>query len=291
MTPTIITVAVNGSVPRKKDNPAVPIAPAEVVESTHAAFEAGATVVHVHARNADESSSSDPAYFAAVQEGVRKHCPGMIVQFSTGGRGRSHEQRGSSLSLKPDMASLSTGSVNFPGMIYENHPDLIEALARMMLDNGIKPEIEVFDLSMLYSAKALADRDLLKTPMHVQFVMGLRNAMPARRKALEFMLSELHELLPGSTWTVAGVGRHQAEVQDWALELGGHIRTGLEDNLRIAADRLASGNAELVVQAAETCARHGSRPATPAEARVLLGLSPEGLSPGGLPPVGQSPAQ
>lgn len=273
MQSTIITVAVNGSVPRKKDNPAVPVTPDEVIESTHAAFEAGATIVHVHARSPDESSSSDPAYFAAVQEGIRKHCPGMIVQFSTGGRGRSHEQRGSALHLRPDMASLSTGSVNFPGMIYENHPELIENLARMMLEQDIKPEIEIFDLSMLYSAKTLADRGLLKTPMHVQFVMGLRNAMPARRKALEFMVSELHELLPGSTWTLAGVGRHQAEVQDWALDLGGHIRTGLEDNLRISPDRLASGNAELVAQAAENCARQGSRPATPAEARALLGLS------------------
>lgn len=272
MRSTIITVAVNGSVPRKKDNPAVPITPSEVIESTHAAFEAGATVVHVHARDADETSSSDPAYFAAVREGVRRHCPGMIVQFSTGGRGRDHTQRGSALRLRPDMASLSTGSVNFPGMVYENHPDLIEALARMMLEHGIKPEIEVFDLSLLYAAKALADRDLLTTPMHVQFVLGVRNAMPARRKALEFMVDELHELLPGSTWTVAGVGRHQAEVQDWALELGGHIRTGLEDNLRIGADRLAASNAELVAQSAEICARHGSRPATPAEARALLGL-------------------
>ncbi|CAO3431866.1 3-keto-5-aminohexanoate cleavage protein [Azospirillum endophyticum] len=272
MRSTIITVAVNGSVPRKKDNPAVPITPDEVVESTHAAFEAGASLVHVHARNPDESSSSDPAYFAAVQDGVRRHCPGMILQFSTGGRGRSHEQRGSALSLGPDMASLATGSVNFPGMIYENHPELIEALARMMLDHGVKPEVEIFDLSMLYSAHALVRRGLLQKPVHVQFVMGLRNAMPARRKALEFMLSELDELLPGSTWTVAGVGRHQHEVQGWALELGGHIRTGLEDNLRIAPDRLASSNAELVAQAAETCARHGSRPATPAEARKLLGL-------------------
>ena len=273
MQSTIITVAVNGSVPRKKDNPAVPVSPEEVVESTHAAFEAGATVLHVHARKPDESSSSDPAYFAAVQDGVRRHCPGMIVQFSTGGRGRSHEERGSALPLKPDMASLSTGSVNFPGMIYENHPELIENLARAMLEHGIKPEIEIFDLSMLYSAKALAERGLLKTPMHVQFVMGLKNAMPARRKALEFMVGELRELLPGSTWTRAGVGRHQAEVHDWALELGGHIRTGLEDNLRAGPDRLASGNAELVRIAAEACARHGSRPATPAEARALLGLS------------------
>lgn len=273
MKPTIITVAVNGSVPRKKDNPAVPITPEEVVESARGAFEAGATVLHVHARNADETSSSDPAYFAAVQEGVRAACPGMIVQFSTGGRGRNAEQRGSPLPLKPDMASLSTGSVNFPGMIYENHPELIDSLAEAMLEYRIKPEIEVFDLSMLYSAQTLAKRGLLRRPLHVQFVVGLRNAMPARRKAVEFMVAELDELLPGSTWTLAGVGRHQAEVHDWALELGGHLRTGLEDNLRVGPDRLAASNAELVGIAAAACARHGSRPATPAETRALLGLA------------------
>jgi 3-keto-5-aminohexanoate cleavage enzyme len=272
MQPTIITVAVNGSVPRKKDNPAVPVTAEEVVESTQQAFEAGATVVHVHARHADESSSSDPSYFQRVLEGVRRHCPSMIVQFSTGGRGRNPEERGSALYLKPEMASLSTGSVNFPGSIYENHPVLIEELAARMLKYGIKPEIEVFDLSMLYSAKALVERSLLKAPLHVQFVLGLRNAMPARRKALNFMVDELHELLPGSTWTVAGVARHQAEVHPWGLELGGHLRTGLEDNLRLGPDRLAASNAELVALAAESCRQHGSRPATAAEARELLGL-------------------
>ena len=126
--PIVIAVAITGSVPRKLDNPAVPITVTEQIEWTRAAFEAGATLVHLHVRNDDETSSSDPARFAAVMAGVRKHCPGMIVQFSTGGRGRDQAQRGSSLSLKPDMASLSTGSVNFPTIIYENHTRLVEDL-------------------------------------------------------------------------------------------------------------------------------------------------------------------
>ncbi|WP_207462687.1 3-keto-5-aminohexanoate cleavage protein [Azospirillum sp. SYSU D00513] len=272
MQPTIITVAVNGSVPRKKDNPAVPITPEEVVASTKEAFAAGATVLHVHARNPDESSSSDPTYFAAVQEGVRRECPGMIVQFSTGGRGRDPAARGSALHHRPDMASLSTGSVNFPNMVYENHPELIASLAASMLEYSVKPEIEVFDLSMLYVAKEMADKGKLKTPLHVQFVMGMRNGMPARREALEFMLRELNTLLPGSTWTVAGIGRNQALMHEWALDLGGHIRTGLEDNIRISADRLAASNAELVALAADICRKRGSRPATAAEARALLSL-------------------
>src|SRR6202158_2241369 len=125
MKPVIIAAAITGSVPRKKDNPAVPVTPAEQIESTHQAFEAGASLVHIHVRNPDESPSSDPALFAQVREGVRKHCPGMIVQFSTGGRGRDPASRCNALDLRPDMASLATGSVNFPSIVYENSATLI----------------------------------------------------------------------------------------------------------------------------------------------------------------------
>jgi 3-keto-5-aminohexanoate cleavage enzyme len=270
--PAVIAVAITGSVPRKKDNPAVPITPAEQVESTHEAFEAGATLVHIHVRNDDESSGSDPARFAAVQEGVRKHCPGMIIQFSTGGRGREAAQRGAMLHLKPDMASLATGSVNFATMIYENPPDFIDSLAKSMLEFDIKPECELFDLAMLYNAADLVKRGLLKAPPHVQFVMGIKGAMPARRSILEFMIAEMNAVLPGATWTAAGVARHQYEVAQWALELGGHCRTGLEDNIRFDETRLAASNAELVRKVVDACAKFGRRPATPAEARSLLGL-------------------
>jgi uncharacterized protein (DUF849 family) len=270
--PVIITVAITGAVPRKKDNPAVPVTPAEQVESTHEAFEAGASLVHVHVRNPDESPASDPELFGRVQEGVRKHCPGMIVQFSTGGRGRDPAQRGAMLHLKPDMASLATGSVNFPTNIYENAPDFVESLARAMLENGIKPEIEVFDLAMLYNAANLVKKGLLLDPPHVQFVMGIPNAMPARRTIFDFLRSELAAVLPKATWVAAGVGRFQWEVNQWCLEEGGHCRTGLEDNLRITPDKLAASNAELVKKIAENCERFGRRPATPAEARAILGL-------------------
>lgn len=272
--PAIITVAITGSLPKKKDNPAVPVTPSEQIESTHEAFEAGASLVHIHVRNLDESPSSNPELYARVQEGVRKHCPGMIVQFSTGGRGRNQSERGAMLHLKPDMASLATGSVNFPVSIYENPPDFVEGLAKTMLEHDIKPEIEVFDLSMIYNAANLAAKGLLKTPVHVQFVMGIPNALPARRSVLEFMIKELAELLPGATWTAAGIARHQAEVSDWALELGGHSRTGLEDNVKADKNRLAASNAELVRLAVARCARHGRRPASPAEARRILGLRP-----------------
>ena len=298
--PVIITVAITGAVPRKKDSPAIPVTPAEQVESTHEAFEAGASLVHIHVRNPDESPGSAPELYAQVQEGVRKHCPGMIVQFSTGGCGREQAKRGAMLHLKPDMASLATGSVNFPNGIYENPPefveqlartmlatgsvnfpvgiyenppDFVEGLARTMLENGIKPEIEVFDLSMLYNAANLVKKGLVKERPHVQFVMGVPNAMPARRSVFDFLRAEIEDVLPGATWVAAGIGRHQWEVNQWCLESGGHCRTGLEDNLRITPDRLAASNAELVQKIVDACAQYDRRPASAAEARQLLGLA------------------
>ena len=273
MTPVIIAVAITGSVPRKKDNPAVPITPTEQIESIHAAFEAGASLVHIHVRNPDESASSDPALFAQVQDGVRTHCPGMIVQFSTGGRGRDPAARGSALFLKPDMASLATGSVNFPTIIYENATTFVEELAAQIKEHGVLPEIEVFDLSHIYGARKLMDLGLINDRPHVQFVMGIKNALPAEPQILSFLRAELRRVLPDSTWTAAGIGRYQSEVMNWALASGANaVRTGLEDNIRITRDRLASSNAELVHIAAAACERHGRRPATPAEARAILGL-------------------
>src|SRR3972149_9339881 len=269
-TPVIITVAITGAVPKKKDNPAVPVTPAEQIESTHQAFEAGASLVHVHVRTPDESPGSDPESFARIQEGVRKHCPGMIVQFSTGGRGRELSARGAMLYLKPDMASLATGSVNFPTNIYENPPDFVEGLAKAMLENDIKPEVEVFDLAMLYNAANLVKKGLLKAPPHVQFVMGIPNAMPARRSIFDFLRSELKAVLPKATWVAAGTGKHQWEVNQWCLEAGGHCRTGLEDNLRIEPDRLAASNAELGKKIVDACERFGRRPGRAAHGGDIL---------------------
>jgi uncharacterized protein (DUF849 family) len=266
-------VAITGSVPRKSDNPAVPISVAEQITSTHAAYEAGAALVHIHVRNDDETPSSDPTRFAAVQAGVRRHCPGMIVQFSTGGRGRDQAARGSSLFHRPDMASLSTGSVNFTTIVYENPASLVTELATSMKRYAIRPEIEVFDLSHLHGARRLVDEGLMDDRPHVQFVMGVKNAMPAEQHLLDILLAELRRVLPRATWTAAGIGRHQNEVMDWALSREAHaVRTGLEDNIRVARDTLASSNAELVAIAAGKLQAHGLRPATPNEARAILGL-------------------
>ncbi len=271
--PVVIAVASTGSVPRKMDNPAVPVTVAEQIESTHQAFEAGATLCHIHVRNDDESPSSDPDKFAAVQEGLRRHCPGMIVQFSTGGRGRDPAARGLSLRHRPDMTSLSTGSVNFPTIVYENSASLVTDLAGQMKQYGVRPEIEIFDLSHLHGAKRLVEAGLIDARPHVQFVMGVQNAMPAEEHLLDILLAETRRILPEATWTAAGIGRNQAIVMDWALARGADaVRTGLEDNIRVTKDRLAAGNAELVGLAAEAVARHGRRVATPAEARAALGL-------------------
>jgi 3-keto-5-aminohexanoate cleavage enzyme len=273
--PIVVAVAITGSVPRKKDNPAVPITPAEQIESTQQAYEAGASLVHLHARNDDETPSSDPERFAQAQAGIARHCPGMVIQFSTGGRGRDQSQRGSALRLKPDMASLSTGSVNFPSIVYENHPSLVEDLAARMKALGIRPEIEIFDLSHLHGALRLLEKGLMDERPHVQFVMGVQNAMPAEERLLDILLGELKRLLPNATWTAAGIGRHQARVMDWALARGADaVRTGLEDNIRVTKERLATGNAELVEYAVMAVERHGRRAATPDEARALLGLMP-----------------
>jgi len=273
--PCIISVAITGSVPRKKDNAAVPVTVSEQVESTHASYEAGASLVHLHVRDEQENPSSDPASFAALQDGIRRHCPGMIVQFSTGGRGREASQRGAMLDLRPDMASLATGSVNFPSSVYENPPGFVRTLAASMRELRIKPEIEIFDLSMLYSTAELVAEGLIAPRPHVQFVFGIRNAMPARREVLAFEVEQLHKVLPGATWTAAGIGRHQLEVNHWTLELGGHCRTGLEDNIRWDKDTLAQSNAQLVERVARLCAQYGRAVATPAQARALLGLPPE----------------
>ena len=244
----------------------------EQVESTHAAYEAGASLAHLHVRNDDGSTTSDPARFLLLKEGLEKHCPGMILQFSTGGRSGVGAERGMMLQHRPDMASLSTGSCNFPTRVYDNSPELIDDLAQKMLDYDIKPEIEIFDLAMLYNAVDMSNSGRIKGPLHVQFVLNVKHALPARKEILEFELSQLKQLAPDATWTAAGIGRYQIEVNRWALELGGHCRTGLEDNIRMDRNTLAPSNAALVTRTAELCAEYGRRPATCAEAREILSL-------------------
>lgn len=271
-TPAIITVAITGAVPTKSDNEAVPVTPDEQIRSAVEAFDAGATVCHVHVRDQDQRPSSDPALYAQVREGIERERPEMIVQFSTGARGRTPAERFACVELRPEMASLSTGSVNFPDRIYDNPPEMVEKAAARMLELGVKPEIEVFDFAMLYAAADLAKRGLLAHPAHVQLVMGVRNALPARESIADFFCAEIQALLPDATYTFAAVGRHQLAANRWALAKGGHVRTGLEDNLYFEQGRLARSNAELVERVANLCADYDRHPASAQETRKLLNL-------------------
>ena len=271
--PCIICVAITGSVPRKEDNPAVPITVSEQVESTQAAFEAGATICHAHVRNDDQTTSSDPEKFARLKEGLEKHCPGMIIQFSTGGRSGAGQERGGMLPLRPDMASLTVGSNNFPTRVYENPPDLVDWLASKMIAYDIKPEIEAFDLSHIFQAAKMQEDGRLKSPAYVQFVMGVKNAMPVDHEVFDFYIRTMQRLLPDSEWCAAGIARHQIEVNEWCVAAGGHARTGLEDNIRMNRETLAPSNAALVERVVELCERYERPVATTAEARAILGLA------------------
>ena len=271
--PCIICVAITGSLPRKANNPAVPISIEEQVESTQEAFEAGAAICHAHVRNADESPCADPEKFARLQEGLNRHCPGMIQQFSTGGRSGAGKARGAMLPLRPDMASLSVGSNNFPTRVYENPPDLVDWLAAEMLTYGIKPEVEAFDLSHIHQAVRMNRDGRIAGSLYIQFVMGVKNAMPADRDVFDYYIRTVQRLAPDAEWCAAGIGRHQIEVNEWCVSAGGHTRTGLEDNVRLDRDRLAPSNAALVARVVELCEKHERPVATADQARAMLGLA------------------
>ena len=273
--PCIICVAITGSLPIKADNPAVPITIAEQVESTHAAFEAGAAIMHAHVRDDEGKPTSDPERFARLKEGVEQHCPGMIIQLSTGGRSGAGQTRGGMLPLRPDMASLSVGSNNFPTRVYENPPDLVDWLAAEMLKYDVKPEVEAFDLSHILKAAEMKAKGQLAGVPYVQFVMGVRNAMPADRDVFDYYIKTVNRLFPGAPWCAAGIGPAQIVLNDWAVSSGGHARTGLEDNVRLDKTTLAPSNAALVGRVVALCEKYGRPVATPAQARQMLGLRPK----------------
>ena len=270
--PCIICVAITGSVPTKEDNPAVPISIAEQIESTQECYELGASIAHCHVRNDDGTPSIDPDKYRRLKEGIEKYCPGMIIQLSTGGRSGHGFDRGKMLSLKPDMASLTVGSNNFPTRVYENPPDLVDWLAEEMIKNSVKPEIEVFDLSHIHQAANLAKQEKLQGNLYIQFVMGVKNAMPADFDVFEYYIKTVNRLLPKALWCGAGIGRNQRILNEWCIKLGGHVRTGLEDNIRIDKETLAPSNASLVKIAKEICEHYNRPVASWKKAREILEL-------------------
>lgn len=274
----IICVAITGSLPTKANNPAVPISIAEQVESTQEAFEAGATIVHAHVRDDEGRPTSDPDRFARLMEGLHAHCPGMIVQLSTGGRSGAGRERGGMLALRPDMASLSVGSNNFPTRVYENPPELVDWLAAEMKAQGVKPEVEAFDLSHILKAHQMWQAGQIVGTPYVQFVMGVKNAMPADRDVFDYYVRTVHRLFgPEAPWCAAGIGANQIVLNEWSVAAGGHARTGLEDNLRLDRATLAPSNAALVRRVVDLCARYERPVADWWTARALLGLA-DGLA-------------
>ncbi len=265
----IITIAPTGSIPTKKNNPNVPIRPDEIIQTGILCEKAGASIIHVHARNSvDETASTEFHLFEEIHKGLKQET-NLIIQISTGGRaGMEYEQRCERLSLKPEMASLTTGSVNFPSSVYVNSPDLISALAKDMKTHGIKPEIEVFDTSMIQNALNLSGQGLIDQPLHFDFVMGLKGAIPA---TIENLVHLKNSIPHGSTWTVAGIGAFQLPMGIHAIAMGGHVRVGLEDCIYFSKGKLAS-NEQLVNRIVQLSNIMGREIATPDEAREILGL-------------------
>jgi 3-keto-5-aminohexanoate cleavage enzyme len=265
----IITVAPTGNVPTKEMNPRLPVTPEGIGETAVRCREEGASLIHIHARDANAAPTLDPDVFEAIHHHISERTD-LIVQVSTGGRaGMDTEARAAAVrQLRPEMASLTTGSMNFPDRVYANPFDLVEYLARAMMEAGTKPEMEVFEPGMIANALMLADGGLALPPLHFNFVLGSRGSLPATPKNLLF-LSE--SIPPDATWTVSGIGRWQLPMAMLAIVMGGHVRVGLEDSLYYRKGELAS-NEQLVARVARIAVELGRPVATPDEARVILGL-------------------
>ena len=267
----VITVALTGNVPTKKMNPSLPVTPAEIAADVRACADAGACLFHVHARDQEQKPTLDLAVYKEIVAAVKRKAPNVILQLSTGARaGTEPDARVNPVRLLPEMASFTTGSNNLPGIVYANAPEFIQYLATVFRDTGVKPEIEVFEAGMINNARFLHKKGLIDTPIHFDFVLGAPGAMPASVKNLVF----LSESIPsGSTWTVAGIGKAEIPMATAAIVMGGHVRVGLEDNLRMP-DGSPAANTALVEKVVAIAREVGRGIASPDEARRILSLDP-----------------
>jgi len=270
----IITVAPTGSLPRKRDNPYVPVTPDEIAETAYRCEQAGASVVHVHCRDQNENPTSDYQTFKEAVERIRKRTHLIIMVSTSGIAASSDEERAQPLKTDPEMASLTTGSLNFagrkPSVVYVNTWETISYLARQMLERNIKPELEAFDMGFIPQGIRLIKQGLVKEPPHFQLVMGVDGGIPASPENLIHMRNQLPH---NATFVVAGVSKWQSPMAAMAILIGGHVRVGLEDNLLIARDKLAR-NEELVTQVRHLAEQLNREVATPDEARRILSLLP-----------------
>ncbi|WP_044889077.1 3-keto-5-aminohexanoate cleavage protein [Myxococcus hansupus] len=272
--PMVITAAMVGAETTREQTPHLPITAEEIAEDAVRCREAGAAMVHLHVRTADGKPSQDAELFRAAIRAIRKRTD-VLIQTSTGGAvGMTVDQRCGPLTLtgedRPDMATLTTGTVNFGEDVFWNPRPLVRDIARRIRDAGLRPELECFDVGMIDEARYLAKEGLVDLPAHFDFVLGVPGTLQPRPEVLDFMIASLPE---GSTWTVAGVGRHQLAYVDEAAKRGGNARVGLEDNIYVSKGVLAKGNWELVAEAVKRARAHGREPATPEQARKLLRLS------------------
>ncbi|MCP3137563.1 3-keto-5-aminohexanoate cleavage enzyme [Pyxidicoccus xibeiensis] len=273
-TPMVITAAMVGAETTREQTPHLPITAEEIAEDAVRCREAGAAMVHLHVRTPDGKPSQDAELFRAAIRAIRKRTD-VLIQTSTGGAvGMTVDQRCGPLTLtgadRPDMATLTTGTVNFGEEVFWNPRPLVRDIARRIRALGLKPELECFDVGMIDEARYLAKEGLVDLPAHFDFVLGVPGTLQPRPEVLDFMIAALPE---GSTWTVAGVGRHQLPYVDEAAKRGGNARVGLEDNIYVSKGVLAKGNWELVAEAVKRARANGREPATPEQARKLLRLS------------------
>lgn len=271
----IINAALTGMVPTRADTPYVPLTVDEIAADAAAVREAGATVVHLHPRDDDGVPTTDRGRYAEVIAAVREAVPDLLISATCSGRlARTVDERAVALTftgdLRPDLGSLTCGSLNFPRQASVNEPETIAELARRMNDNGIKPEIEVFEPGMVNMARYLQRKGLLHEPLYVNILLGSLGTCPAGGCDLAWMVNSLPE---GAIWSATGIGRYQLPVHGMALAMGGHVRVGLEDNTYYDwGSRTLATNRQLVERVVRIGAELGRRPATPAEARELIGL-------------------
>lgn len=269
--PLIITCAITGAETTKDKQPALPVTPSEQAESAYEAIQAGASVIHLHVRDAQGKPSQNLDHFRASIEAIKKKSPQAIIQISTGGAvGEPIEARALPLTLKPEMASLNIGSLNFGDDVFINHPKDIAGLAKKMRDLGVIPELEVYEMGMMESYPKLLKDGVISDPLHFQFVLGVPGGMSGD---ISNLLELVRRVPEGATWGVAGVGRYQLPLAVYAILLGGHVRVGFEDNIFYRKGEIAKSNAQLVERVVRLAKELDREIAGPEEARRILGIS------------------
>ena len=267
----IITACICGAEVTKEQNPAVPYTVEEIAREAKSAYDAGASIIHLHVREDDGTPTQSAARFKACMDAIYELCPDVIIQPSTGGAvGMTNDERLQPITLFPEMATLDCGTCNFGGDdVFVNTENMIIDFATKMNERGIKPEVEVFDKGMIDMALRLNKKGYIKSPMHFDFVLGVNGGISAEPRDLVFMRGSIPA---DCTFTVAGIGRNEFPMAVMAIIMGGHVRVGYEDNIYLSKGVLAKSNGELVEKAVRLAREFGREIASPAEARAILGL-------------------